>query len=235
MDILNYYKNKNLLSNGNSNTKMAKNKMETYGLSLIPHSLNSKGENLCKFSTKECRALCLNSSGRAGMTKIQEARKLKTDFFLEHTKEFIDKLWKELESLDKKGNCAVRLNVVSDVDWEMIFNKYQKSLNQLQNITFYDYSKDYFKIQANVLKNYHFTYSYSGHNWKICETFLKDKIANVTVVFKPHIPPEYMGFEVINGDETDERFLDKKGVIVGLKYKVPRGVLYEKNKFVIEI
>ncbi len=28
-----------------------------------------------------------------------------------------------------------------------------------------------------------------------------------------------MGYDVINGDESDARFLDKKNVIVGLKYK----------------
>jgi hypothetical protein len=33
------------------------------------------------------------------------------------------------------------------------------------------------------------------------------------------VPANYMGYEVINGDLSDERFLDKKGVIVGLKAK----------------
>jgi hypothetical protein len=28
-----------------------------------------------------------------------------------------------------------------------------------------------------------------------------------------------MGYKVVNGDETDLRFLDKKNVIVGLKFK----------------
>jgi hypothetical protein len=235
MSLIAYFEKKKLLSDGKSNTKMAKNKMETYGLNLIPHSLNSKRINLCKFSTKECRKMCLNSSGRAGMNNIQEARKLKTDFFIEHEKEFVSKLWKELETLNKKGNCAVRLNVVSDVDWEKVFNKYNISLGELKNLTLYDYTKDYLKIDMNNLDNYHLTYSFSGYNWLMCERFLKDKIANVTVVFKPNIPNEYQGFKVVNGDDTDERFLDEKGVIIGLKYKVPRGVPYEQNKFVIEI
>ena len=61
-DLIKYYSNKKLLANGSSNTKLAKNTVKTYGLSLIPHSLNTKGVNLCKFSTKECRSLCLNKS-----------------------------------------------------------------------------------------------------------------------------------------------------------------------------
>jgi len=54
------------------------------------------------------------------------------------------------------------------------------------------------------------------------------------MVFKNALPLTYQGYKVINGDLSDERYLDEKGVIVGLKYKVPRGKKYEKNKFVIE-
>lgn len=235
MNLQTYYKDKKLLSDGSSNTKMAKNKTKTYGLSLIPHSLNSNGVNLCRFSTKECRSMCLNSSGRAGMSKIQEARKLKTDYFVNHEQEFVEKLYDELKAIDKKGNAAVRLNVVSDVDWEQVFRKYKKSIGDFKNTTFYDYTKDFIKIDMNDLPNYHLTYSFSGYNWLMCERFLKEKIANVSMVFKPKLPQEYQGFKVINGDESDERFLDGEGVIVGLKYKVPRGVPYTSNKFVIEI
>ena len=41
---------------------------------------------------------------------------------------------------------------------------------------------------------------------------------NVAVVFHK-VPETYLGRTVINGDETDLRFLDPKGVIVGLKDK----------------
>jgi hypothetical protein len=42
---------------------------------------------------------------------------------------------------------------------------------------------------------------------------------NVAMVFDKELPKKYEGYKVINGDETDLRFKDKKGVIVGLKYK----------------
>jgi len=43
---------------------------------------------------------------------------------------------------------------------------------------------------------------------------------NVAVVFRNKILPEtYLGYKVINGDKTDLRFLDEKGVIVGLYAK----------------
>lgn len=234
MNYIEYYKKKKLLSDGKTNTKMAKNALKTYGLSLIPHSLNSSGENLCKFSTKECRNLCLNMSGRAGFNSVQQARLKKTDFFVQHRGEFIDKLYKELQDINKKGRSAVRLNVVSDVNWQEEFIKHSHSLSEFRNITFYGYSKDPFQVENNSLDNQHFTFSYSGGNWKWCEKFLKEKKANVAVVFKNSLPLQYQGFPVIDGDKSDERFLDEKGVIVGLKYKTPHGKKYEKNKFVVD-
>lgn len=235
MDYIEHYKSKKLLSDGKTNTKLAKNKTKTYGLSLIPHSLNHKGENLCKFSTKECRSMCLNMSGRAGFNSVQHARLHKTNFFVYHKKEFVNKLYSELSAIDKKGDkVLVRLNVVSDVDWEHEMSKYNKSLGDFKNIIFYAYTKNPFVIETNILDNQHFTFSFSGGNWSWCERFLKNKTANVAIVFKNVVPLSYMGYKVISGDTSDERHLDEKGVIVGLKYKVPRGTKYEKNKFVVE-
>lgn len=235
MDLISYFDKKNLLSDGKTNTKMAKNKTQTYGLSLVPHKLNSSGVNLCKFSTKECRAMCLNMTGRAGFDSVQKARLNKTDYFVQHRNHFVTKLYKELDAINNKGQkCLVRLNVVSDVNWQEEFTRMGYDISRLKNIIFYAYTKDPFQIEANKLGNQHFTFSYSGGNWNWCEKFLKEKSANVAVVFKNELPLEWRGFKVINGDNDDERILDEKGVIVGLKYKVPRGVKYQKNKFVVD-
>lgn len=235
MDLNKYFEKKQLLADGKSNTKMAKNKTKTYGLSLIPHKLNSKGEDLCKFSTKECRALCLNKSGRAGFDSVQTARLYKTDFFVQFKDTFLDKLYKELEKIESKGEkCLVRLNVVSDVDWNSEFSKRGLDIGKFRNITFYAYTKNPFQIEANNLDNQHFTFSYSGGNWNWCEKFLKEKTANVAVIFKNGLPSRWRGYKVINGDNDDDRTLDERGVIVGLKYKVPKGIKYQKNKFVVD-
>lgn len=136
-DLSKYYEKRKLLADGKSNTKLAKNILRTYGLSLVPHKLNSYGENLCKFSTKECRNLCLSKSGRSSFNSVQQARLNKTDYFIQHRQEFLRKLYRELEDINKKDKSAVRLNVVSDVDWEMEFNKIHLTLRDLKNITFY--------------------------------------------------------------------------------------------------
>jgi hypothetical protein len=63
MDLISYFKTHKLLSKGADNKKMAKNKLTTYYLALRPHTMNTAGVNLCRFSTKECRSSCLNGSG----------------------------------------------------------------------------------------------------------------------------------------------------------------------------
>ena len=44
------------------------------------------------------------------------------------------------------------------------------------------------------------------------------------------IPSEWQGMKVINGDESDLRFLDRKGVIVGLSAKLPKSRAKAVNK-----
>lgn len=237
MNYIEYFKKKPLLTDGKSNAKTAKNDTKTFYLSLQPATLNSKRENLCKFSTKECRSQCLQYAGRQGFSNVVESRSRKTEYFINHRNEFIVKLWNELVDLNRQNEkIAIRLNLLSDINWNDEFKKTGRNIASLSNIIFYDYTKDHLKIVSNNLKNYHLTYSFSGYNWNWCEKFLKEKKANVAVVFKNSIPLHYKGFKVINGDENDERFLNEKGVIIGLKYKQPKfsGILYEKNKFVID-
>jgi hypothetical protein len=235
MDLLGYFKKKALLTDGKSNTKTAKNSVKSYYLSLQPTDLNSMGENLCKFSTKECRTACLQFAGRQSFSNVVESRSRKTEFFVQYKDTFLRKLWGELHDLNQKGNCAIRLNLLSDVNWQKEFeDEALPGLETFSNIQFYDYTKDHFKALGNRVKNYHLTLSFSGHNWRHCVEVLKNKRANVAVVFKNSVPSVWNGFTVVNGDQSDERFLDPQGVIVGLKYKTPKGVKYEKSKFVID-
>jgi hypothetical protein len=73
------------------------------------------------------------------------------------------------------------------------------------------------------------------------------KGGNVAIVFGVKnvndFPSEYGGYKVINGDETDLRFLDEDNVIVGLKYKLVTGKgtkgqnkdNIENNDFLIDV
>jgi hypothetical protein len=69
--------------------------------------------------------------------------------------------------------------------------------------------------------NYHLTFSRSEDNDKSAMGVLAQGY-NVAMVFNK-LPETYNGYRVVNGDETDLRFLDEQGVIVGLKYKNQTG------------
>ena len=123
----------------------------------------------------------------------------------------------------KKMQAVFRLNLTSDIAWEDVYMK-DPDYNIFEYFCaeqFYDYTKS-FKRMANFLSkkkdfpsNYHLTFSRSEHNDKLCEMVLKMG-GNVAVVFRNQLPQTWKGYEVINGDENDLRFLDKQGVVVGL-------------------
>tara|TARA_R100000734_G_C3294869_1_gene86167 strand:+ start:131 stop:463 length:333 start_codon:yes stop_codon:yes gene_type:complete len=88
------------------------------------------------------------------------------------------------------------------------------------NVQFYDYTKIYKRDVSNI-PNYHLTWSYSQANKdyaKEYKTALNNGM-NIAVVFRDKLPAAFLGLPVIDGDKDDLRFLDSKGVVVGLKAK----------------
>ena len=101
------------------------------------------------------------------------------------------------------------------------------------DVQFYDYTKNYLRFDKVLPSNYHLTFSRSETNEAKSLELLKRGF-NVAMVFDK-LPTEYQGFEVINADNDDLRFLDPKGVICGLKYKKMTGKGgAEKNKVAFE-
>ena len=70
-------------------------------------------------------------------------------------------------------------------------------------------------LNGELPSNYHLTFSCSETNEKIAKIVLQLG-GNVAVVFRNQLPETWNGYKVINGDESDLRFLDKQGVVVGL-------------------
>ena len=134
-----------------------------------------------------------------------------------------------IKSAQKKRMQAVfRLNLTSDIKWEDVFMKDPdyNIFEYFYGIQFYDYTKSFkrmcsfldkpfLKDEPKFPSNYHLTFSRSEHNDKKCEMVLAMG-GNVAVVFRNQLPKTWKGYEVVNGDETDLRFLDKRGVVVGL-------------------
>jgi hypothetical protein len=202
----------------------------TYAIYLAPAKIS--GYNTCSHSTPECRMGCLNTSGRAGIeifsgaTNIINARIKKTRLFYEEPEFFMAWMFAEIRAYQRKAQkdgyfFSVRLNATSDIDWQNVKVNGKSVFEIFPDISFYDYTKNVNKYIDHT-NNYHLTYSYTGRNWKSCEVVLQHG-HNVAMIFnvkkESELPLYYKGYKVINGDLTDYRIDDAKGIIVGLKWK----------------
>jgi hypothetical protein len=213
----------------------------SYILYLAP--ANKSGYNVCPMSTESCRALCLAESGHARMdhrNRIARARVKKTKLFFEQRDFFMSWMIEEISTLSKRAakkgmGFSVRLNGTSDISPLLFQVGGSVIMDLFPEIPFYDYTKVPNRIKLlNRFPNYDLTFSYSGQNWEDCQRILDSKLARVAVVFEQDIPKQFKGYPVINGDQHDLRYLDDKGVIVGLKYKQTRTKLdIDKQDFVV--
>ena len=119
-----------------------------------------------------------------------------------------------------------RLNGTSD----LAFEKYEVVRNgklfrnifaAFPEVTFYDYTKILGR-KIKEIPNYSLTFSAAdGNDADVSKAIVQGY--NIAVVFgiKKTLPmPEtYLGIPVFNGDESDLRFLDPQGVVVGLYAK----------------
>jgi len=227
----------NLLSTGNPKVlKGMAQGYNTYILHLAP--ANVSGYETCAKRTAGCTAACLNLAGRGGMFKrgestnvIQEARKRKTRLFFEDRGTFMALLVKDIELAIKQSKRhglipVFRLNGTSDLSFE----KYEVVRNQklfrnifsaFAEVQFYDYTKVLGR-KVTAIENYHLTFSAAdGNDADVVKAIQQGyNIATVFGIKKTLPMPEtYMGLSVFNGDESDLRFLDPKGVVVGLYAK----------------
>ena len=138
--------------------------------------------------------------------------------YLQYPDKFKSMLIADIETLQRKAKRnamtpMVRLNGTSDIRWEVVF---PEVFSIFYGIQFYDYTKISNRRLGNI-QNYDLTFSYSGV--KDYQKFVMDSIKyrmRMAVVFKKHLPKTFMGMKVVNGDDTDLRPYDPKGVVVGL-------------------
>jgi hypothetical protein len=234
-----------LLSVGNPKTlKGMQQGYNTYILHLAPGSLS--GHNTCPKATAGCLSACLNTAGRGGMFKksentnnIQKARIRKTQLFYNDREQFMSLLVKDilLAIKQSKGKGLVpvfRLNGTSDISWEKYPVKmgnvyYSNIFEAFGYVQFYDYSKVLGR-KVSGISNYSLTFSAAdGNDADVMKAWQSGY--NIAMVFgiKKTMPmPDTVDFygngfhakaPVFNGDESDLRFLDPRGVVVGLYAK----------------
>ena len=203
-------------------------------------------KTICPHATA-CMGLCIKQTGRAGIIKkgektnvIIEARKRKTKAFMDDPTAFISSIIKGIGALERKAERqgtkpAVRLNGTSDIPWEILMD-----MQTFQGVQFYDYTKSAKRAiqwaKGRMPANYHLTFSRSEINEEECLEVLAAG-GNVAVVFdtakKDALPTTWHGRKVIDGDKTDLRFLDPRGVVVGLKAK-GRNAKKDTSGFVVK-
>ena len=236
MKTQSYYIPNELLTTRNKKlVKGEKFGYKTYGLSLSPYNQNSQGKNICPMASLGCASACLFGAGHGSMSNVIKGRTNKTEFFLANRQGFLNMLFIEIAQLElkhklEKTKFAIRLNVTSDISWEnfKLEATGKNIFESFPNVIFYDYTKNYLRFKKELPKNYSLTFSRSETNDKIAMELLKTGI-NVAMVFDK-IPTEYKGYKVIDGDISDTRFLDDKGIIVGLKYKKLTGKGVDNNE-----
>lgn len=191
-------------------------------LHLAPSTLS--GHNTCPKATRGCIAACLNTAGRGGMFKrgettnvIQKARIRKTEYFYNDRAGFMKDLYadicKGIRLANKLGLTPVfRLNGTSDLSWEKYEMTEGKNVfDVFAGIQFYDYTKVLGR-KVKHIENYHLTFSKAdGNDSDVAEALLQ----GMSVVAVYDKIPE----GVPSADETDLRFLDPKGIMLGLKAK----------------
>jgi hypothetical protein len=194
-------------------------------LYLAPH--DSSGINLCPTANLAgCVATCLNTAGRGGMAAgnatfqtdsgavlpdnaIQRARLRRTHMYTNDHSAFM------------------ALNGTSDIRWELLpvvraGREYANVFAAYPRVQFYDYTKIPNRRVSHI-PNYHLTFSYSDR--AAYQSIVAKAIAHYgasvsfAAVFRGPIPQYFLGRPVINGDETDLRFLDQPGVVVALTAK----------------
>lgn len=221
-----------LLLPSDGNTKLVKNnsngKYITFGLSLAPHK--TSGHNTCPKSTHGCRQSCIFTAGYAMVfpKTVQTARIARTRALFQDRAGFKRVLLTDLKlanwrAKQENKKLCVRLNVFSDIVWEKLF---PEIFTDFPDVQYYDYTKLINRMfDTNFPKNYYLTFSKSENNIDDVNKVLEAG-KNAAVIFditrqkwKKQKPKEWNGYEVIDGDLNDLRFLDKQGVVVGLYAK----------------
>lgn len=215
--------------------KGAKYGIKTAILYLMPAM--GSGVQMCAMAeTAGCVKGCLFRAGRGAMSNVMLSRLRKTLYFNQHRTAFMAQLALEIQAKRKKTigqgfDLVVRLNGTSDIRWENIALPYHKAENIMAlfpDLTFYDYTK--LANRKNVPSNYDLTFSYSGV--EAYQPFVAKAVANgerIAVVFRNRAIVEailangetFLGLPVVDGDDTDIRHLDAKGVVVALYAKGP--------------
>ncbi len=225
-----------LLTTPKDNAKLAKSEGHwNCGISFLPG--DASGHEVCP-ARGSCfkydgENVCLAFKGQAEhLRSVNSFRKARTVFRAAVIEEFNNVLVAEMFKEDRAAKrlglpVAFRPNIFSDLPWHRTHNWLFDAFNHWQ---FYGYTKvkgyirDY--IAGKLPENYHLTFSLSERATIAEAVSVLNHGINVAIVFNctdpVDLPSRWFGFDVIDGNKSDLRFQDPKGVVVGLTLKTPK-------------
>ncbi len=216
------------------NFKLAKARKQGWlarGISLLPG--NKSGIELCP-DRGACFATCIESSGHGTMPNVTRARMERARFFADHQDAFITLLHIDIERLVHSAKAlklrpACRLNVISDIAWEVVAPDLFTSFPEVQ---FYDYTKSPERARAHrrgdFTPGYDLTYSWSekaSHQFGMAHLNGGGKIAIVSRYSPierydlPNWLRQLNSQRFVDGDEHDLTFLHPPGSVIVLSVK----------------
>jgi len=208
-----------LLASGKTNVKISKGGRT---MLLTLRASNGSGVvDVCAHATVTCRAVCvLETAGKGGIESVRDARDVRTMFAAAHPRAFLVQVWTEVRAAARRGVVRLRLNMASDIRWELV----APAVLALRNVRTYDYSKYPPSARALAPASYRITYSFDGSERSRARAVAYLAAGGtVAVVFAVKrgqpLPAMWEGFPVVDGDLTDDRTRDPRGVVVGLRAK----------------
>lgn len=237
------------LAGVNSSAKIVKGKKRGFR-TLVLYLTPSKGSGfqVCPNATAKCIEACLHDSGhvrletQSGKRIIRNARIWKTRFLHLNPSGFNALLFAEIESAKRNAikagdRFAVRLNGTSDLSPNRFALNGRNVLEHFPDVQFYEYTKVPERVAlAREFSNLHITFSYTGEAENKRESLaILQAGGNVAIVFAgKQLPAKWNGFQVVDGDESDLRFLDEPGTVIGLRFKtVARKIDFLNNPFIV--
>lgn len=210
--------------------KLAKSVRAAFGLMLtpargLPVEFVGRTVNLCPRASAGCEAACLGpNSGKGVLDGTRKARHVRTAFLLREAWAMGVLIGAEIAAAQRKhGDVSLRLNTTSDIRWEFVAPLGMRVLMDA-GVVMYDYTA-WRPEDRRPMPGYHLTYS-AKEPTHTPDAYLVGVLStggNVAMPFATRkgqaLPESWHGFPVIDGDLTDDRTTDPRGVVVGLRQK----------------
>ena len=213
----------------------------------VRHATGEQHFTTCPDSSPGCRAACcVASSAQAQLDSVRAARVRKTVFLQTHRQQFIRLLKSEIQQAADLAayygfRIRFRLNVDSSIPWHS--EEYGSIPQTFPDLEFYDYhplralnSRRHWRL-SDLPQNLRICWSRKEtDSWHHVESAISD-LQSVAVVFHDDRPgragrgaygqqlprfvelPSLGRWPVIDGDTSDDRTTDPRGLIVGLRLK----------------